>query len=178
MILSFSTKWPQRMTACAGQPNYFVEKILNSFKTANVVEPGIVNVNGLERVGYIFNAKHYNIAKPKLHTIRAGNRWRPGMKIHMAINNRSKDYLQFAPTIECVSVQDISILHASGHAEVKIDGEWFGEIYHYGLDDIHEYTNDLLTLVQNDGFESVEQLFTYFNQNFVGQIVHWTSLRY
>lgn len=173
MTLSFSTKWPQRMQSCAGQPNYFVEKILNSIKTANVVD-----VNGLERVGYIFNAKHYNKAKPKLHTIRAGNRWRPGMKIHPVINNRTKNRFQFAPTIQCVSVQDISILHASGHAEVKIDGEWFGEIYHHGLDDIYEYTNDSLTLVQNDGFESVDQFFTYFNQNFVGQIVHWTDLTY
>lgn len=157
----------------AGQPNYFVERILNSIKTANVVEPGIVDVNGLERVGYIFNAKHYNIAKPKLHTIRAGNRWEAGMDIHFAINPRSKNYFQFAPVIPCVSVQEIEIIHTgyspNTPAVYVSNGKSLMNPLSY---------SEIETLAQNDGFDSVEQFFAWFNKDFKGQLIHWSDLRY
>lgn len=157
----------------AGQPNYFVEKILNSIKTANVVEPGIADVNGLERVGYIFNAKHYNKAKPKLHTIRAGNRWEAGMDIHFAINSRSKNYFQFAPVIPCVSVQEIEIIHTGYSPNTPV-------VYvHNGKSLMNPLSySEIEILAQNDGFDSVEQFFAWFNKDFTGQLIHWTDLRY
>lgn len=36
MTLSFSTKWPQHMGEWAGQPNYFVEKILKSLPDSHI----------------------------------------------------------------------------------------------------------------------------------------------
>lgn len=33
-------------------------------------------------------------------------------------------------------------------------------------------------LATNDGFDSVSDFLTYFNDHFTGQIVHWTNLKY
>ena len=36
----------------------------------------------------------------------------------------------------------------------------------------------LRELAKNDGFESVEDFFAYFNKDFKGKIIHWTDLQY
>jgi hypothetical protein len=33
-------------------------------------------------------------------------------------------------------------------------------------------------LAINDGFETVEHFFRWFNEDFSGKIIHWTDLRY
>lgn len=157
----------------SGQPNKFPSKIWT----------GLIS-NGLssreEALFYSGNGARFPVLggdRPKLHTIRSGDRWKEGMKIHFVINNRTKDRFQFAPVIECVSVQKIEIKHLSLepggkiHPIVWIDGYLF-------FDAEIDYDAGIEQLALNDGFESVEQFFAYFNTDFVGQIVHWTPLKY
>lgn len=33
-------------------------------------------------------------------------------------------------------------------------------------------------LAMNDGFESVDQFFAWFNKDWKGKIIHWTDLKY
>lgn len=187
MTLGFSTKWPDRMGELAGQPNYFIEKIWAGMKFDLPIEYSILhnvfNAEHVKKFGMGWDNENPSITRsyiPKLHTIRRDteNRWKAGNDIHFVINNRTKDRFQFAPVVKCVNVQSIEILHTLGHALVKIDGEFFGEIYHYGFTDIHEYTNDLEVLAINDGFPSIEAFFQYFNEDFKGKLIHWTGLKY
>lgn len=171
MTQSFSTRWPDRM---GGGPTHFVEKIW-----AGINE----GLDDSEILFYSENGKRfdpYSYHTPKRHTFREDphDRWRVGMKIHPVINNRTPKRFQFAPTMECKSTQKIEIFHNVGHTQIDIDGECYGEVFHHGLDDIYEYTNDLQDLAINDGFDSIEHFFQWFNKDFEGKIIHWTNLKY
>jgi len=179
MTLSFSTKWPTRMQSCAGQPNFFINKIWLSLVAGKLsVQPYAQHFKYDKRHTDKFGMSWDYAApvaetKPKLHTIRAGHRWKPGMKIHPVINNRTANRFQFAPVIECVSVQDIEIKH-SGYAP------------NYPLVMVHNGKHlmnpmgceEMCHIAVNDGFETIDQFFEYFNEDFEGQIIHWTTLRY
>lgn len=187
MTLPFSTTWPERMGEFAGQPNYFVPKIWKSL------------LNGVWMNAYDFSekfktlsdedAKKINEVKSKSHTIRKdeSNRWKPDMDIHFVINNRTKDRFQFVPVIKCVSVQKIEIVWRDGGlipgrtANVFIDNT--KEIGRYNEKDKIwrdrvKVDRSLEALAINDGFESVEDFFSYFNTDFTGKIIHWTDLKY
>lgn len=114
--------------------------------------------------------------KPKLHTIRLDekNRWGAGADIHFVINNRKPNRFQFAPVIKCVSVQNIEINYVnkcSDFPRVTIDGK---VRYVFVKDDLII----MKQLAINDGFNSVEDFFAYFNKDFTGKIIHWTDLKY
>ena len=107
------------------------------------------------------------ISGEKIHTIRLDphNRWKPGMKIHFATDIRTKNYNQFFEG-ECKSVRKIEILHLHNTILVFIDEEKI-------------LLTDMLTqLALNDGFNSVEDFFKWFNKDFTGKIIHWTDFRY
>lgn len=189
MTLSFSTKWPQSMGDLAGQPNYFTNKIMKSMweNYPHETKAFILNRSSDERTRFDEISPFEDISvydqerlHPKLHTIREDkhNRWKPGVKIHPVINNRTKDRFQFAPTLVCTGVQEIHIQHYPGQILTYVDRQLFGDVFHHGLDDIYEYTNDLETLAINDGFPSVEAFFRWFNKDFGGKIIHWTDLKY
>lgn len=175
MTLSFSTAWPKSMDDLAGEPNNFVNKIW-----AGLIQRKEAPAYG--EVLYEWGIEPSNVIglPPKLHTIREDkhNRWKPGVKIHPVINNRTKDRFQFAPTLVCTGVQEIHIQHYPGQILTYVDRQLFGDVFHHGLDDIYEYTNDLETLAINDGFPSVEAFFRWFNKDFGGKIIHWTDLKY
>lgn len=138
MILGFKEKFPW------GANTYFKNKIWASIEKTNF--PSIT---------------------PKLHSIREGDRWKAGMKIHMAYGVRTKNYNQFnkgIPELEyCKSVQEISI---SPGGLIMIDGK--------GL---NEYTKSLLAA--NDGFDSLEDFMKWFKKGLhKGQIIHWTDYKY
>lgn len=118
---------------------------------------------------------------PKLHTLRAGNRWKAGDTIHMATGVRTRSYNQFNKGIPqlsvCKSVQDVKIKWKEGGfiehlypIDVFVDGKQLDII-------------QLLQFVRNDGFTKgifteFNMFYRWFNKDFEGQIVHWTDLRY
>lgn len=178
MTLSFQTKWPSRMGELAGQPNYFVERIWRSLKSEELVSYSkywIYQDDHLSKLGYFWDDGLF--LKPKHHTIRYDphNRWKPGMKIHPVINNRTKNRFQFAPVLECVSVQEIEIINLSSSKKIiNIENEKDNPFFSDGdREDL-----ELINLVHNDGFPSVKAFFQYFNEDFKGKIIHWTDLKY
>jgi hypothetical protein len=181
MTLGFSTKWPKHMGELAGQPNYFIDKIWSGLLTD-------LKVNVL--VAYVHRYKYRDkfekdelflwdkeTIKPKFHTIRTGNRWKAGMQIHPVINNRTKDRFQFAPTIECISVQKIEIKEVLMTQTDKcvVVGN---KIFVVEVDGVRLRIHTIKFLAINDGFPTVEAFFQYFNTDFKGQIIHWTDLKY
>lgn len=163
------------MQSCGGQPNFFIDKIWFGFAVSQKFsEP-------LARAYFYLYGKKFGTEwdlplqnderdpRPKLHTIRRGHRWKAGMKIHAVIHNRTANRFQFAPTFQCLSVQDIIIQH-TGHSP------------NYPLVMVHNGKNlmnplgyqEMEKLARNDGFDSIDHFFEYFNEDFEGQIIHWT----
>lgn len=164
----------------AGQPNYFIEKVWSSLTFEDPREYSILhNLYQLEhakKFGTKWDDEYENIVRAymaKPHTIRAGNRWKAGMDIHFATNPRSKNYFQFAPVIPCVSVQEIEIIYTGYSPNTPV-------VYvHNGKSLMNPLSySEIKKLAQNDGFDSVEQFFAWFDADFKGKIIHWTDLTY
>lgn len=113
----------------------------------------------------------------KEHTIRedAKNRWKVGMKMHMATGVRTKGYNQFAEKT-CIGIQNIEIKwhnppanqsHLGRSVQVFIDGNNIS----------HDF-KILDKLVKKDGFNDRVEFFTWFSKDFTGKIIHWTKLKY
>jgi hypothetical protein len=168
------------MGTLAGQPNYFITKIWMSIPCLGEEKKEIHEMYGDQHV-HKFNS-YWDVSddpiSQKLHTIRAGNRWKAGMKIHPVINNRTKDRFQFAPEFECVSVQEIRIEEMLMTASNSCYQHPDGRIRVVYVDDHRLYKEDIQKLAINDGFDSLTDFFNYFNEDFKGQIIHWTDLRY
>ncbi|WP_163401457.1 hypothetical protein [Flavobacterium fluviatile] len=160
MILGFSTQ-------INGKPTDFVEKIWASIEDKYKIDNK-----------YIFPEMYYECinkkllklveAKPKIHTIREDpkDRWKVGMMIDFFINVRTKKMFRFAPVMPVVSVQTIEIYHFGEKAKsVCINGRKLKVLR-------------VKELAQNDGFDTVEDFFAYFNEDFTGKIIHWTDLKY
>lgn len=188
MTLSFSTQCPSRIGEQAGQPNYFVEKIWSGLLEIDCdFYSDYLHPDG--RPDLIKSPSFYKDFKPKLHTIREdkNDRWKAGMDIHMVINNRTKNRFQFAPVLKCVSVQEIEIKYTKssnntpliyvGIESQKTKG------YMLCLDTYNPESKSssfglIDKLAINDGFDSVEDFFAYFNTDFSGKLIHWTELVY
>ena len=170
MILPFSTKFKD------GTPTYFIEKIwiclLENTELFGLCE--------YENEFYKQFEKSWNFKNninPKFHTIREDvhDRWHAGRMIHPVINNRSKDQFQFAPAFPCVSTQKIEIKKHDHMLEVFIDDELIG---HYFQKPNCCDSHAIEQLALNDGFDSFGSFFKWFNHDFTGKIIHWTSLKY
>ena len=140
----------------------------------SILQKGLqINANEFIEYGRKCLPKNYIVGsnKSKLHTIRVdeSNRWKTGMDIHFVINNRTPQRFQFAPVVKCTGDQKIEILYSfpdnllSAFPRVFVDGVWLP---------------DATQLAINDGFNSVEDFFAWFNKDFTGKIIHWTDLRY
>lgn len=126
------------------------------------------------------NAKTSTITLKKVHTIRADekNRWRKGRLIHFKqwYNTPYRSMLnQFAPKVvvrlcQCIEI-DYTSLPECEKPIIVIDGKHF-------YNPLLAIDNGLETLAQNDGFDSIDDFFKYFNTDFKGKIIHWTDLRY
>ena len=170
MTLSFKTQ-------IDGYPTYFIEKIWTAF---NLGEGGYQidfaeRQYWLKKCTYSFNLDTTLLVKVgiKIHTIRSDkkNRWRVGMPIHFVVKNRRPQRFQFAPIIPCRSLQTFEIEWYKGYPIVVIDGiHFYNPIV--GID------NGMKSLAKNDGFDSLEEFFKYFNSDFKGKIIHWTDCIY
>jgi uncharacterized protein YqfB (UPF0267 family) len=100
----------------------------------------------------------------KKHTIREdkNNRWKAGRVAQFATGVRTKLYNCFMVRT-CQSVQLIEISREYGF--VKIDGILLPPLRHKEL-------------VLNDGFDSVDDFYLWFNKDFYGKIIHFTDLKY
>ena len=200
MTLGFSTH-------INGQPTYFVEKILKGLPDKGTYFPAICKECGWKGMSSLcgthqiadtgdwsdwacpkcgceslddcegielINNGYYHEAPiaPKLHTIRSDpkNRWKAGNKIHFVINNRTKDRFQFAPVLECKSVQNIRIRHS---LIPYPPGVFVGDNLMYRL-----APEEIEDLARNDGFNSVEDFFKWFDKDFDGKIIHWHENKY
>lgn len=130
--------------------------------------------------------------KSKLHTIRRDqhNRWKVGMMIDFYINARTKKMFRFAPRVPVKSLQKItftwkdstSFSHVLGTAidrvcVIEVDGRFYGDAYFY-QGKLVSGTYTLEPLATNDGFDTVQEFFDWFHEDFSGKIIHWTDLKY
>jgi hypothetical protein len=174
MILPFKTHQN-------GNPTHFVEKIWRSLMlidTKDYSDYWQYFFNCHEKGFDVFQEKNYI---PKRHTIREdkNNRWKPGTMIDFFINARQKDMFRFAPRIPVVSVQKIDInYNPGGGVNVFIDNRFFHYQTSWGLAWDDETKKAMLMLAKNDGFDSVDDFFAWFNKDFSGKIIHWTDLSY
>ena len=122
-------------------------------------------------IGFNKQFKDAILSGEKKHTIREDkhNRWKPGMKMHMATGVRTKEYNQFYEAV-CVSTQEIEIIRKSDRDRVndtivKVDGHMLTDI-------------EILHLIVYDGFNSIAEFLKFFQNGFKGKIIHWTDLKY
>jgi hypothetical protein len=165
-----------------GKPTNFVEKIWESILTKGI----LCNAVEMTQIGVKALPENYLVGthKPKLHTIREDkkDRWKVGTKIDFFINCRQKDMFRFAPVLPVVSTQKISIeyIFNLSHERLKQLGQRKDNYYPVVYIDNAWHNDDLKLkqLAQNDGFDTIEDFFAYFNEDFTGKIIHWTDLRY
>jgi hypothetical protein len=182
MILPFTTQFPDHLHQdLANRKTHFIERILASMPHAEVKKFYLEKYDVVflskqfktllqDKASYTFNNDLYflflNIADPKKHTIRkdVNKRWKPGLDIHFFINVRTNKMFQFAPVIQCISVQKI---------EINYKDEF--SIFIDGIKKINQFHH---TLALKDGFSSLREFKHYFNSNFKGRLIHWTNERY
>jgi len=156
-------------------PTYFVEKILLGMVVKKEIDLNTYSVfvyNYLNK--FDLSPNNTKPLLPKIHTIREDlkNKWKPGNLIHFVINNRTKFRYQFAPLLKCVSVQKFVV-----HYDYNSKNELWDKPLVY-VDGKQIRGKKLFLLANNDGFETVEAFFKYFNTNFTGKIIHWTNKKY
>lgn len=177
MTLSFQTQ-------IDGKPNYFIDKIWNSFLEPRSLNPLVWEY--YEKYTNAFfdkNLEHWGVSfEKKIHTIREDkkNLWKAGNDIHFVINNRTKKRFQFAPIVQVKSIQRITIDYSISENEFPHIGinRTIGDYKYLTPTNHFEYVTELQELAVNDGFDSWEDFLKYFNKNFKGKIIHWTDLRY
>lgn len=180
MNLPFSTHFPSAIPTIGGEPTYFVDKIWLSIAANQLIDDCIFRseknkylIEHWSKTGLSWEFSWRDYAKH--HTIREGNRFKTGDKLHMVIYNRTKKRFQFCPVLEVVSTQSIFMTYAYNDIiEMTIGSKY---IFDYQVKE---------QLALNDGFESYEHFFCFFHhyitkkpdQEFSGQIIHWTPIRY
>lgn len=167
MILSFKQRFED------GSRTHFVDKIwegLLETKEATTSEYLDFDQKHCDKFGTSFNNFFLvsEFSERKYHSIRPrrkGNKqWAIGDKIHMAINPRSPNYFQFAPTLEVKRVDDIDIKYSwfvmsekkSYYAEIFVNGESIGtwDMQNPRLNNDPE-CDTIRELAYNDGFLTV-----------------------
>ena len=116
------------------------------------------------------------LAGIKKHTIREDiyDRWHAGMKMHQSTGVRTKQY-RLIRIDRCTGTQLIEIVYNKDKVSVQVDNKLVG---HYCKKYEVTYYDRLKQLAKNDGFDSVDDFFRWFNRDFKGKIIHWTELRY
>lgn len=168
MTLPFSTQ-------LKGKPTYFVEKILKGID----LKISIYTQSFWKQSTY--NRFDFPLLKPKFHTFREDTkeRWHAGRMIDFFINCRQSNMQRFAPTLPVISTQKVEIKWYSNDenlfVRVFIDDKSFARV---DFDLNLHVSGNMLQLAYNDGFDTIEDFFGYFDKDFKGKIIHWTDLRY
>jgi hypothetical protein len=177
-VITFSRTFPAYHSK-AGQPTYFVEKVLN-YTWDNVELPGFSGAGVLdmlvklnpntpkEILESINDSCDSEIREDKFHTIRAGSRWKVGDKFSPRVWS-GKPYaskmIQFAPDIEIKKIWeiDIEVIYTEDEADMKfcVDGNLLSEA-------------DVYRLAKNDGLDP-NDMFDWFSNSMSGQIICWNE---
>ena len=100
----------------------------------------------------------------KIHTIREGFRWQAGAVAHFCARAYQPDQYEFWEPLPILAIQDIELnINA-----LRVDGRLLGAA-------------ELLALAKADGFATTAELLAFFAGKpmpFIGQLLHWTMLRY
>lgn len=166
MILPFSQQFD-------GKPTFFIYKIWNG-----LINEGRFTYSDYNKYLRKYDEKFkktWDLPEPaadlqpiiKKHTMREdlSDRYKVGCKLHMYVNNRQKTAFNFLPVIECVSIQRCTIQYIDNTPQIHVDGKMLKCF-------------EIKKLAKNDGFDSVEDFFKWFNKDWTGKIIHWTSLKY
>lgn len=126
------------------------------------------------------------VLKAKIHTMREDpkDRWPPltGL-IHHTYFNRTPEEDCFLIT-PCTGIQKIEINYKSDEKAIHIfiDKKFYTRYPKPGYENQvsmpYEYLVSMRKLAWNDGFDTPEQFFKWFNTDWSGKIIHWTNKRY
>jgi hypothetical protein len=161
-VITFSERFPARHPK-AGQPTFFKEKVMAGF--AQYVTAWEMP----EDVGDYDFQEYYN-AIPKVHTIRAGARWKAGdvfsPRVWSGLPYASKQ-IAISPDVVIQSVQEIEIMPAANwhNSRFKVDGR---------LLDVEQ----IVYLARNDGLKTQDLNDWFFTSHvnvFKGQIICWAK---
>jgi hypothetical protein len=170
-VIVFSRLFPKGNDR-EGQQTFFVEKIWKYFISE---EKSRINELKYYQQNYydLFNPiseSDVNLDKylPKLHTIRAGNRWKAGdvfsPRVWIDKPYKSKQ-LQIAPEIRIKKIYPIEIIDN----EIIINGSLFGRFSKCYCDE------NIYTLANNDGLSIVDFVNWFGEKKFKGQIICWSD---
>lgn len=104
------------------------------------------------------------VAGTKVHTIRKGQRWQVGDIAQFYARAQQPDKYEFWPPLPIKLIQSIEL----NSYELRVDGRLLTD-------------PELLALAQADGFATAAELLAFFADEpkpCVGQLLHWTDLRY
>jgi len=163
-----------------GKPTRFLEK---TFKSLYWNTP----LNEVAREVMLhadFDTGGLDFLQPKIHTIRRISEkpflqeapFRVGESLKLGFFDCAGN--QITPCLSCTvkSVQTFSVKYkrdgTKTTAQVFIDGRFIGEAI-WDNCQLKDSSFTLDILIQNDGFDDVNQFFEWFDKDYEGVIVHW-----
>lgn len=165
-VITFSRVFPGYHRR-AGEPTFFVEKLLKGFPSFEQTKTDLISVLPLA-------LDKWGAFNPKFHTIRAGHRFKPGDKFSPRVwsgRPYNSKQIVLGPDVEVKQTWDFEILNGYDDEcpDVRINCEWKCELG-------SEYSKDL---AKNDGL-TIEDFESWFNlkrpgQLFDGQIICWNE---
>lgn len=178
-VITFSRQFPAYHPK-AGQPTYFVEKLWNSLPNYTPSYYELINLNpGKEKEAELCwdpVYMNFHTLGPKLHTIRAGHRWKTGDKFGPRVWS-GKPYrspqIAIGPDIEIKKTWDFEINQSSIRdiMNVNINGVLFSEIM---AGCFATKLEGMIELAKNDGLSYDDFLEWFkFPKPFSGQIICW-----
>lgn len=184
-VITFSRFFPVKHPR-AGEPTYFVEKLLlgllevRQFSIGKCCElareAGFPESHPMYYIDGIRSCQY----GPKHHTIRAGNRWKVGDQFSPRVWS-GKPYqskqVQFAPPITIEKIWEFSIIDEDGYRWFCIGDQKYRADYRRGW---HAHYK-LIDIAKNDGLD-LDSFMDWFMMNpnkdgqlFTGQILCWNK---
>jgi len=169
MKLQFATFFPKRMPIMGGLPTDFKAKLWQGFAKMD-----LNNLNSSKYIEYLKRLTPAEVAlighvNPKLHTIRTdeNDEIHPGVEIYFFDDLD----LIIAPPLECTHTQKIMI------DRVGCTGFWRMDVV-VSIDGRVLQHWEVLTLSRNEGFDSPDDFFEFFDKDCMKKIIHWTKIKY
>lgn len=168
----------------ADRPNYFIEKIWAGLDVDDATYEQWMGEDGIldREMGDTLSIGYPEYHTPKIHAIYRDldETFTAGVNLKI-LSGRIDKLIQVVPDMKCISVQTIEVKF---HPEIRkyqtfrglIDGEWVkSDVFVDG-----KWINGevIERLAINEGFDSVEHFFRYFNRDYTGKIIHWTDKKY